>query len=230
MHNTTSPAVDSLQREWARRLSRHHISWTDPVLQGNDPRELQRLIGDHNRDVYAPIVTALATAAGNGDRDAATLLTLGIIDLVRNRSRIRNTSYFDDLLAPLWEAAVSCVTPTSRYARETIARNARHGYLASRRIETTTGAGHADQLDQPPLPAYRPTPTSVEDQVLTASQLTQLLDHLASTGQITDDTRRLLTAAAAGSLPRLANGTDRQRRRRTLNTARTAATRAALVA
>ena len=230
MHTTTSPVTDSLQREWVHRLRRHHIAWTDPALRGHHPAELQRLIGHHDRDVYAPIVTALATAARHGDRDAATLLTLAIIDLVRNRSRLRNTSYFDDLTAPLWEAVVSCVNPASRYARETIARNARHSYLASRRVETTTDAGHDDQLDHPPLAAYRPAPTSVEDQVLTAYQLTQLLDHLTATGQITNHTRRLLTAAAAGTLPRLANGTDRQRRRRTLNTARSPATRTALVA
>lgn len=235
-HTTTRTSPTNALRNDSHRTSRHRgTTWTDPALNGYSHHELHRLIGHHDRDTYAPIVSALASAAQQGDATAGTILTLGIVQHLADRSRTSATStrrYLDDLTTDLWIATATCSNTDSRYARENIIRQARRPYVASKQRNDPSDARLFEDVELLDAVSHN-AEREVEQQALTSCHLDALLDDLTATQRITPATRRVLLATAYGTAEHLAPRTQEaayRRRRRQLNSARTQRTHDALVA
>ena len=187
----------NLDRTLRRQLRRTNTlqSWASehPALEPSIDTLLHQM-RDLDRDVSYPVLAALVNMAKEGDKHAAQLVTVGLLQKFADKEKAKGGTW-DQFPGHLYEAIVTCYSTQSRCLREIIERNALRRNLKSR----TLGSNEISLEWADRIPSDEPDPESVVVRSIAREEVLAMVDRLAQERRITEATRRVLNHIAAGS-------------------------------
>ena len=193
LQHITSDLERTLRRQLLRTDTLQNWVEEHPVLEPSIDTLLHQM-RDLDRNTSYPVLAALVDLAKTGDRHAAQLVTVGLLQKFADKEKTRGGTW-DQFPGHLYEAIVTCHSTNSHCLREIIERNALRRNLKSR----TLGSKEMSLDWGEGLPSDELGPELTALRMVARAEVLNMIGRLVQEHRVNDSTRRVLHHIASGS-------------------------------